>query len=109
MAGGSSLKERRHLWVLVPALGWGGIVAGSILPFSLPFLSFGSLGCVLGSFAIAILAFRRKRKDVISLCAPIFAVFIFIAPLETPPGLLIQVLYAATLTAVVIRLEKRFS
>jgi hypothetical protein len=109
MADGSSPHGRRHLWILVPALAWGGILAGFLLPFSPPLLPFGSLGCVLGSFAIAALAFARKRKDIVSLCTPIFAVIIFVVPLETRPGLLMQVLYAATLTALVIRLEKRFS
>jgi hypothetical protein len=109
MAEGSSLKDRRHLWLLVPALSWGGVLAGAVLPFSPPYLSSGAIGCVLGSVAIAVLAFRKKRRDIVSLCTPVFAVIIFITPLETPPGLLIQVLYAVTLTALVIRLEKRFS
>jgi hypothetical protein len=108
MAEGLSLNERWHLWILVPAFAWGGILAG----FLLSFLPLGSLGCVLGSVAIAALAFTRKRKDIVSLCTPIFAVIIFVAPLVatlgTPPGLLMQVLYAATLSALVIRLEKRF-
>lgn len=108
MAEGSPLKDRRHLWLLVPALSWGGVLAGVILPFSPPYLSFGAIGCVLGSIAIAVLALRKQRKDIVSLCTPIFAVIIFITPLETPPGLLMQVLYAATLTALMIRLEKRF-
>jgi hypothetical protein len=108
MAEGSPLKDRRYLWLLVPAFSWGGVLAGVILPFSPPYLSFGAIGCVLGSIAIAVLALQKRRKDIVSLCTPIFAVIIFITPLETPPGLLMQVLYAATLTALVIRLEKRF-
>jgi hypothetical protein len=108
MAEGSSLKDRRHLWLLVPALSWGGVIAGIIFPFSPPYLAFGSVGCVFGSIAIAVLALTRQRKDIVSLCTPIFAIIIFITPLETPPGLLTQVLYAATLTALVVRLEKRF-
>jgi hypothetical protein len=108
MAEGSPLKDGKYLWLLVPALSWGGILAGIILPFSPPFLSFGAYGCVLGSVAIAALAFRKKKKDIVSLCVPIFALIIFITPLETPPGLLMEVLYAATLTGLVIRLEKRF-
>jgi hypothetical protein len=108
MAEGSPLKDRRNLWLLVPALAWGGVLASFILPFSPPYLSFGAYGCVLGSIAIAGLAFQKKRKDIVSLCTPIFALLIFITPLETPPGLLMEVLYAATLTGLVIRLEKRF-
>jgi len=109
MAEGSPLKDERYVWLLVPALSWGGVLACIILPFSPPYLSFGACGCVLGSIAIAILAFRKKRKDIVSLCTPIFALLIFITPLETPPTLLLEILYAATLTGLVIRLEKRFS
>ena len=108
MAEGTASRIGMRLWVLVPLLAWGGIIAGLLLPFQPPFLSFGSLGCVLGSAAIAVLAFFRPRKDVVSLCVPIFAVMIFVFPLETPPGLAMQLLYAATLTALVVRLEKRF-
>lgn len=107
MAEGSP-RRGRHLWVLVPAFAWGGILAGFILTSLPPYPSPGSLGCVLGSFAVAVLALTRQKKDIVSLCTPIFAVLIFIIPLERYPDLPIQVLYAATLTALVIRLEKRF-
>jgi len=109
MADGSSLKDGRYLWLLVPALSWGGVIAEALLPFSPPYLSFGAYGCVLASLSIVALALRKKRKDIVSLCTPIFALLIFITPLETPPTLLIEILYAATLTGLVIRLEKRFS
>ena len=108
MAEGSPLKDGKYLWLLVPALSWGGVLAGVILPFPAPYLSFGAYGCVLASLAIAALALRKKKKDIVSLCVPIFALLIFIIPLETRPGLLMEVLYAATLTGLVIRLEKRF-
>lgn len=109
MAAGPSLRDQRHLWLLVPALSWGGVLAGILLPFSPPYLPFGNIGCVLSSIVIAVLALRKQRKDIVSLCTPIFALIIFITPLETSPGILMQVLYAATITALVIRLEKRFS
>lgn len=108
MAKGPSLKDRRHFWLLVPALSWGGVLAGILLPFSPPYLPFGSFGCVLASLAIAAMALTRQRKDIVSICVPIFAVIIFVFPLETKPTLVLEVLYAATLTALVIRLEKRF-
>jgi hypothetical protein len=108
MEEGSPLTFRLRLWLVVPALAWGGILAGVLLPVSPPFLSFGAYGCVLGSVAIAALAFQKKRKDIVSICVPIFAFIIFITPLETSPGLLMEILYAATLTGLVIRLEKRF-
>jgi len=108
MAGEPVPGARRHLWILAPALAWGGILAEVIVPVPAPFISPGSIGCVLGSVAIAALASTRKKKDIVSLCIPIFAFMIFIAPLETPPGIFIQILYAASLTGVAIRLEKKF-
>jgi len=108
MAEGPSLLARWRRWIIVPALAWGGILAGLLLPFQPPFLSFGALGCVLGSAAIAAIAFTRKKRDIVSLCTPIFAVLIFIFPMETNPGLALELIYAATLTALVIRLEKYF-
>jgi hypothetical protein len=108
MAEGSPLKDGRYLWLFVPALSWGGILAGLLIPFSPPYLSLGAYGCTLASLAIAALALRKKKKDIVSLCVPIFALLIFITPLETPPGLAMEILYAATLTGLVIRLEKRF-
>ena len=104
MAVGSSLTDGRHLWLLVPALAWGGILAGALIPYS----PIGSIGCVLGSIAIAGVALAKKKKDIVSLCTPIFAIFIFNPMADNPPDILIKLLYAATLTALVIRLEKRF-
>jgi len=108
MAGEPVPGARRPLWILVPALGWGGILAELLVPGPVPPPALGSVGCVLGSVAVAHLAFTRKKKDIVSRCSPIFAFMIFIAPLETPPGIFIQVLYAASLTGVAIRLEKKF-
>jgi hypothetical protein len=107
MAEGSPLKGGKYLWLLVPALSWGGILAELLIPFSPPYLSFGAYGCVLASLSIAVLALRKKKKDIVSLCVPIFAFFIF-NPMAATPDILIVLLYAATLTALVIRLEKRF-
>jgi hypothetical protein len=79
-----------------------------LVPFTSPSLPFGSIGCVLASLAIAAIALTRQKKDIVSLCTPIFALLIFVTPLETPPGVLMQVLYAATITALAVRLEMRF-
>jgi hypothetical protein len=108
MAEGSSLLARWRHWIIVPALAWGGILAMVALPVQPPYLSFGDLGCVLASAAIAVLAYQRKKKDIVSLCVPLFAAFIFIFPQEARPGIAMDIIYAATLTALVIRLEKYF-
>jgi hypothetical protein len=107
MEEGRPLMARWKRWIIVPALAWGGILAGLLVP-SWPFyLPPGDLGCFLGSIAIAGLAFFRRKKDIVSLCLPIIAVFAFL-PQDPRPGLVFQVAYAASLTALVIRLEMRF-
>jgi hypothetical protein len=108
MAEGFSLFARWRRWVIVPALAWGGILAGLLIPFQPPFLSLGDIGCFLASVAIGIIAFMRQKKDLVSLFIPVIAVFIFIFPLEQKPGLAFQIVYAISLTALVIRLEKYF-
>jgi uncharacterized membrane protein YccC len=108
MAEGSSLLDRWRRWIIVPALAWGGILAMVALPFQPPYVSFGDLGCILASAAIAVLAYQRKKKDIVSLCVPLFALFIFIFPLEAKPTPAMDLIYAATITALVIRLEKYF-
>ena len=111
MADGTSSRQdgiRSSLWLLVPALSWGGILAGLLVPAWPPVLPAGPLGCILASAAIALLALGRQKKDIVSLCVPIFAIMIFVVPLETPPTIAIQVLYAASLTGLVLRLERRF-
>lgn len=111
MAEGSSLLSRWRRWIIVPALAWGGILLGLVLPFQPPFTSFGGLGCLLGSLAIAVIAWGREKRDIVSLFTPLFAVIIFLLPAETPDPaarFLVEVLYAVTLTALVIRLEKVF-
>ena len=108
MAEGAPLLATWRRWIIVPALAWGGILLGLALPFQPPSLSFGDLGCVLASVAIAVIAYGRKKRDIVSLCVPLFAAFIFIFPQEVKPGIAMDIIYAATLTALVIRLEKYF-
>ena len=105
MAEGSSLLARWQRWIIVPALAWGGILAELLLPPSPLWLPWGDLGCFLASIAIAVTAYFRKKKDIVSLCIPLVAIFAF---LPQNPGLFFDSLYAASLTALVIRLELRF-
>lgn len=70
--------------------------------------SFG-WGCVIGSLLLAYLAYLKPRRDIVSLCVPLFALFIFILPASIQPTVLTQVLYAASLTVLVVRLNRSFS
>ena len=47
-------------------------------------------GCVIGSALLAYLAYVKPRRDIVSLCAPLYAVLIFVVPMEMQPNLLTQ-------------------
>jgi hypothetical protein len=97
-----------RIWILVPLIAFGGVVVSQIAP---PILSAaGIAGCFLASFLLALLAYRKPKKDIVSLLTPLYAVLIFANPDFDPMLLLqIQVLYAASLTVLVLRLNARFS
>ncbi len=97
--------------IAIPLVSFGGI------PVAIALARLGYIdnpgpfgwGCVLGSLLLAYLAYLKPRRDIVSFSAPIFAFFIFVAPLELPATVLTQVLFAATLTALVVRLNRSFS
>ena len=66
-------------------------------------------GCVVGSLLLAYLAYLKPRRDIVSLCVPLFALFIFVLPASIQPTLLTQLLYAASVTVLVVRLNRSFS
>lgn len=66
-------------------------------------------GCVIGSVLLAYLAYLKPRKDLVSLCAPLFAFLIFVLPGEMQSTVLTQILFALTLTILVVRLNLSFS
>jgi len=99
------------LFLLVPLLSFGGLLLGIGLENAGVIADAADFywGCVASSFVLAFLALVKPRKDIVSLCAPMFAFFAFLAPLETKPSLFLQGLYAASITALAVRLHLRFS
>lgn len=99
------------LFILVPLLSFGGLLLGIAL-VNAGIISDAAdfyWGSVASSLVLGFLALIKPRKDIVSLCAPMFALFVFIVPLETKPSLLLQGLYAASITALAVRLHLRFS
>ncbi len=93
-------------WVLVPAISFGSTLIGGMLTF----LIVGTAGSIIASILLAYLAYLKPRKDIVSLLTPLYAVLIFLNDSFDPALLLpIQILYAASLTILVIRLNARFS
>jgi hypothetical protein len=66
------------------------------------------LGCVLASWVLAYLAWIRPKKDIVALSTPLYS-FIFIAvPTDIFSSVILELLYAASLTILLVRLKYRF-
>jgi hypothetical protein len=68
-----------------------------------------SIGCMISSFILAYLAWIRPRKDIVALSTPIYGIVFLATPIEAAAGAVLQLLYAAGLTVLLIRLKRRFS
>lgn len=104
-------KQELALYLAVPACAFGGLILAILLG------QWGIIqdaadfywGSVAAAVIVAYIAIRKPRKDIISLCAPFFVLFIFIVPLETKASLLLQALFAVSITLLMVRLHYRFS
>jgi len=107
------ILTRRELYIsiAIPALCFGGAALGILLETRGIISEAGSLywGSVAGSFLLAYLAWIKPRKDIVALLAPLYAVIIFIVALEAQPTILLQLLFGASLTILVVRLNILFS
>ncbi len=107
----SSAQRDLLLSAGVPLASFGGIPVAIALTNAGLIADPGSFawGCVIGSALLAYLAYLKPRRDLVSLCAPLFALVIFIVPGDLRPNLLTQLLFAATLTVLMIRVNRSFS
>jgi fructose-specific phosphotransferase system IIC component len=91
---------------VVAALSFGGIVislaVGGILTYS------GVAGCVISSFILGIVAFLREKKDIVAIMAPLYAVLIFNPYSEFTTGIIMQIMYAVTISVIAVRLIKKY-
>jgi hypothetical protein len=100
-----------YLDLAVPVLSFGGAalaifarMTGAVID-----LRFTALGCVLASFLLAYLAWIRPKKDIVALTTPIYALIFFAVPLDDPAAtIILELLYAASLTILLVRLKYRF-
>jgi hypothetical protein len=105
-------KEMSHRWLelAVPLLSFGGALLAFVIWVSSAPLDFriSILGCVLASWVLAYLAWIRPKKDIVALTTPLYS-FIFIAiPTDVFSSMVLEVLYAASLTILLVRLKYRF-
>ncbi len=105
--------DRYHKWleVAVPLLSFGGALI-AILLWTLSVqtdLRITILGCVLASWVLAYLAWIRPKKDIVALTTPIYS-FIFLAvPTDNFSVIILELLYAASLSILLLRLKYRFN
>ena len=100
----------RWLELAVPGFAFGGILIAFFLLGQGNILSFriASAGCIIASIILAYLAWIRPKKDIVALTTPIYAVILFVLPSELVPDLILPILYALSLTILLVRLKYRF-
>lgn len=107
----SGNRYERWLEVAVPLLSFGGALI-AILLWTLSVrtdLRITILGCVLASWILAYLAWIRPKKDIVALTTPIYS-FVFLAvPTDNFSVIILELLYAASLSILLLRLKYRFS
>jgi len=98
------------LELAVPILSFGGVILALLFsgPESAFDIRYFAIGCVMGSFALAYLAWIRPRKDIVALTTPIYSVIFFVAPSDFAVNFILELLYALSLTILLIRLKLRF-
>ncbi len=103
-------NKQQYLESAIPVLSFGTTVAG-ILAWRAGYeisIQFFALGCVIGSCLLAYLAWIRPRKDIVALSTPIYAFIFFVVPTDFASGVTLQLLYATSLTLLLVRLKYRF-
>jgi len=102
--------DHRYLELAVPLLSFGATLAGVLswqAGYQIGFQYF-AFGCVIGSCLLAYLAWIRPRKDIVALSTPLYAFIFFVVPTDYASGLVLQLLYAVSLTLLLLRLKYRF-
>jgi hypothetical protein len=109
--GTSGIQRERALTIAVPVLAFGGIAVAILLADHGLIADAGTFGwgCVAAAVALGYLAYIKPRRDIVALCAPLYAFFIFVIPMDFMPNLLMQFLFAVSITALMVRLNLKFS
>ena len=106
----SDNEKQRYLELAIPIFSFGITLIGVLvwmMGFEINF-QFFALGCVISSCLLAYLAWIRPKKDIVALSTPIYAFIFFVVPTDYVSGLTLQLLYAVSLTLLLIRLKYRF-
>ncbi len=106
------LSANAEWWLelAVPLLSFGGAAVAILAEMhNIPLdIRYPAFGCVAASLILAYLALARPRKDIVAISTPIYAIIFFIVPSDSSAGIMLLLLYAASLTILLIRLKRRF-
>ena len=67
------------------------------------------LGCVIASCILAYLAWNQPRKDIVALSTPIYSLVFLASPPDILPAIILELLYAVSLTILLVRFKHRYS
>ena len=108
----SSSDTRLYRWLelAVPVISFGGILIAFFFlsQGNIQDIRIASAGCIIASFILAYLAWIRPKKDIVALTTPLYAIILFVLPSELIPDLILPILYAISLTILLVRLKYRF-
>jgi hypothetical protein len=95
------------LELAVPVLSFGGAFLALFFSGlgSTVDIRYFAAGCVMASCILAYLAWIRPRKDIVALTTPLYSFLFFIMPSEITIDLVLEFLYAVSLTILLIRLK----
>jgi hypothetical protein len=106
----SDTRVYRWMELAVPLFSFGGAFIAIFLQtqsittdFRIP-----ALGCVVASCFLAYLAWIRPKKDIVALSTPLYSFIFFLLPTDNETQIILQLLYAVSLTILLVRLKYRF-
>jgi hypothetical protein len=113
MTTGQEVLDR--LWLAVPAVSFGGILVSALAIVAMgeqmlvdhSLWAIGLWANIAASFMLCAYAYTRPRRDLVAMLAPMYAVIIFLVG-DFSTGPIMQVLFAASITILAIRVEKKF-
>jgi hypothetical protein len=104
--------EPIHRWLeyAVPLLSFGGALLGIFFWVTNASVDYwiSILGCVFASWVLAYLAWMRPKRDIVALSTPIYSLIFLAVPTDNFSAVVLEVLYAVSLSILLIRLKYRF-
>ena len=106
----TGISRQRTLEIGVPLLAFSFTLAGILLWQAGTRFAFqyAAAGGFLASVLLAYLAWNLPRKDIVALSTPLYGLIFLVTPIDYAPGVILQLIYAAGLTVLVVRLHYRF-